>query len=99
LFQAKEGTMAQVKFTRHLFRYFPDLENNIEVEGNTIADILAHLEEQHPGLADYVIDERGTLRKHVNIFLGDNLIHDRQSLSDPVAVNDRIYIFQALSGG
>jgi molybdopterin synthase sulfur carrier subunit len=91
--------MAQVKFTRHLFRYFPDLQNNIEIEGNTVADIITNLDNQHPGLAAYVVDERGVLRKHVNIFLGDNLIHDRQTLSDPVQENDQIYIFQALSGG
>jgi sulfur-carrier protein len=91
--------MAQVKFTRHLFRYFPDLQNNIEIEGNTVADIITNLDNQHPGLAAYVVDERGVLRKHVNIFLGDDLIHDRQTLSDPVQENDQIYIFQALSGG
>jgi molybdopterin synthase sulfur carrier subunit len=91
--------MAQVKFTRHLFRYFPDLQNNIEIQGNTVADIITNLDNQHPGLAAYVVDERGVLRKHVNIFLGDNLIHDRQTLSDPVQENDQIYIFQALSGG
>lgn len=91
--------MAQVKFTRHLFRYFPDLQNNTEVEGQTVADIISNLDAQHPGLAAYVVDERGVLRKHVNIFLGDNLIHDRQTLSDPVQENDKVYIFQALSGG
>ncbi len=91
--------MAQVKFTRHLFRYFPDLQNNIEIEGESVADIIANLDTQHPGLAAYVVDERGVLRKHVNIFLGDDLIHDRQTLSDSVQENDKIYIFQALSGG
>ena len=57
------------------------------------------LDEKYPGLAAYVVDERGAPRKHVNIFLDDELIHDRQKLQDPVAADDRIYIFQALSGG
>jgi molybdopterin synthase sulfur carrier subunit len=91
--------MAKVKFTRHLFRYFPDLHNNINIEGTTVADVITNLDSQYPGLAAYVVDERGVLRKHVNIFLGDDLIHDRQTLSDSVQENDQIYIFQALSGG
>ncbi len=91
--------MAQVKFTRHLFRYFPTLENGREVEGTTVADILANLDTHFPGLAAYVVDEHGVLRKHVNIFIGDDLIHDRQTLSDPVQEADQVYIFQALSGG
>jgi len=91
--------MAQVKFTRHLFRYFPNLQNNTQIGGKTVADVITNLDAQYPGLAAYVIDERGVLRKHVNIFLGDDLIHDRKTLSDPVQENEQIYIFQALSGG
>lgn len=91
--------MAHVKFTRHLVRFFPDLGDNVEVEGNTVAQVVAALDERYPGLADYIVNERGALRQHVNIFLGQDLIHDRERLQDPVAKNDRIYIFQALSGG
>jgi molybdopterin converting factor small subunit len=91
--------MSRVKFTRHLVRFFPDLGDSIEVEGKTVAAVVAALDEQYPGLADYIVDERGTLRRHVNIFLGRDLIHDRETLQDPVGENDQIFIFQALSGG
>lgn len=93
--------MSQVKFTRHLVRFFPELlnQNNIEVEGATIKVILANLNRQFPGISDYIVDEHGRLRKHVNIYVGDSLIRDRESLSDPVKPSDQIYFFQALSGG
>ena len=91
--------MAQVKFTRHLVRFFPDLENPTQVNGRTVADLITNLDQEYPGLADYIVDDRGVLRKHVNIFLGGDLIHDRQTLQDLVQENDEIYIFQALSGG
>jgi molybdopterin converting factor small subunit len=93
--------MATVRFTKHLIRFFPDLANQaiIEAQGDTVAGVVNALDEKYPGLAAYVVDEQGALRKHVNIFLDDELIHDRQKLQDPVAEDDRIYIFQALSGG
>lgn len=91
--------MARVKFTRHLVRYFPTLQDNVAVNGRNIADILTNLDKQYPGLAAYIIDEQGTLRKHVNIFVAGNLIHDRQTLQDAVKEDDQVYIFQALSGG
>lgn len=91
--------MAIVKFTRHLVRYFPTLQDSLVVEGDTVAEVVLALDEKYPGLADYVLDERGALRKHVNIFLDQELIQDRQKLSDPVRPKDKIYIFQALSGG
>lgn len=91
--------MAQVKFTRHLVRFFPNLDNPTEVNGRTVSDLIKNLNQQYPGLADYIVDDRGALRKHVNIFLGGDLIRDRQTLQDTVQDGDEIYIFQALSGG
>ena len=52
-----------------------------------------------PGFAFYVCDELGRLRRHVNIFVEDVSIGDRQRLSDPVAPTSRVFIMQALSGG
>ena len=91
--------MAKVKFTRHLVRYFPTLSDVVEAQGHTVAEVIADLNRQYPGLADYIIDERGSLRRHVNIFLDKDLIQDRQTLQDVVAQDEQLYIFQALSGG
>ena len=93
--------MSLVKFTRHLIRFFPELldQNEIEVEGETVKEILHNINNRFPGLSDYIVDEHGRLRKHVNIYVGNALIRDRESLSDPVKPSDKIYFFQALSGG
>ncbi len=90
--------MANVRFTRHLVRFFPGLEN-VQVDGGSVAEIVTELDRKYPGLAAYIVDERGALRRHVNIFLNQDMIHDRQSLSDAVSEGDDLYIFQALSGG
>jgi len=93
--------MAIVRYTKHLVRFFPDLANHseLQVPGETVAQVINNLDGIYPGLAAYIVDERGVLRKHVNIFLGEELIHDRQTLQDPVNKNERLFIFQALSGG
>lgn len=91
--------MAQIRFTSHLKKFFPDLKNGEHVDGTTVAELIAALDRRHPGLAHYVVDERGTLRKHVNIFIGDSLINDPERLLDPVAEGTTVFIMQALSGG
>ena len=93
--------MANVRYTKHLTRFFPDLANHsqLHVSGETVAEVITSLDKSYPGLAAYIVDERGALRKHVNIFLDQELIHDRETLQDPVAENDSLFIFQALSGG
>ncbi len=91
--------MPNVHFTTHLQRFFPTLQQGTPAEGQTVAEVIHFLEQQHPGLAAYIVDERGALRKHVNIFVNDELIIDRQNLSDTVGQKTRVFIFQALSGG
>ena len=86
------------KFTTHLKRYFPDLTERA-VPGNTVAAIITRLDEDYPGLANYIVDDSGALRQHVNIFVGGNLIKDRQRLSDKVSDSDEVFVLQALSGG
>ncbi|MDE2749610.1 MAG: molybdenum cofactor biosynthesis protein MoaD [Chloroflexota bacterium] len=90
--------MAQVKFTPNLKRFFPDL-CPCEIEAATVAEIVAAVDKRWRGLGDYIIDEQGALRKHVNIFVGDELLRDKQTLTDRVSADTRIFIVQALSGG
>jgi len=45
------------------------------------------------------LDEKGAIRKHLNIFVRGELIEDRQTLKDRLEQEDEILIFQALSGG
>lgn len=90
--------MPRVQFTPHLLRFFPDLEATT-VDGATAAEVIAACDARHPGLAAYLLDERGALRKHVNVFIGNVRVRDRERLLDPVAKDAEVFILQALSGG
>jgi len=90
--------MAIVKFTANLKRFYPDIQPT-EVKSETVSTVLNEIEALHSGIKDYIVDEAGVLRQHVNIFIGNELIKDREKLSDKVKVDDEIYIMQALSGG
>lgn len=92
--------MPTVKMTRHLYRFFPQLEKRtISVPAGSVADILNAINEIAPGFTDYVLDEQGALRRHVNLCINDTLVIDRKTLSDRVQDDGTVYIFQALSGG
>ncbi len=90
--------MPYVSFTRHLQRFFPTLAEG-EVPGATVREVVDELERRHPGFASYVMDETGRLRRHVNVFVGDEPIRDRERLGDALAADVRVSILQALSGG
>ena len=90
--------MPKLSFTPALKRFFPDLEEGF-FEGITVDALLQALEAKHPGINSYLRDESGALRKHINIFIADRLVQDRQHLEDVLDSKDEVLIFQALSGG
>lgn len=90
--------MARIRFTSALTRFFPNL-TEMEIHGNTVKEALLNVEKKYPGILNYLMEDNGQLRKHVNIFVGDELIKDRQTMKDEVSPKDELLIFQALSGG
>lgn len=91
--------MPRVSFTRHLQTFFPKLKMGEEVPGTTVREVIAELEKRYPGFALYVGDETGRLRRHVNVFVGQDPICDRETLADAVSPGDELFILQALTGG
>ena len=57
------------------------------------------MDASYPGISNYILDEQGRLRRHVNIFIDGAMIRDRVSLTDRIDEKSEIYIMQALSGG
>ena len=90
--------MPQVSFTRHLLRFFPTLAEG-DIPGATVREVIDELDRRYPGLGAFIMDETGRLRRHVNVFVGDEPIADRDSLADKLSPTDSVFILQALSGG
>lgn len=90
--------MAHVTFTPHLTRFFPDLAE-CDIEAATVREVVEALDRRFPGFASYVVDEAWRLRRHVNIFVGDEPISDREALGDRLEPGTPVFIVQALSGG
>jgi len=92
--------MPTVEMTPHLYRFFPELEHRkIMVPAGSVAEVLHEVNRIVPGFSDYVLDERGALRRHVNISVNDTMLIDKKTLSDYVPDDGTVYVFQALSGG
>jgi len=90
--------MPKIRFTSNLKRFYPKLKE-VSSSAESIKEALNDIERSYPGISDYIIDDSGQLRKHVNIFIGDELVKDRVNLNDSVCEDDVVYIMQALSGG
>ena len=89
--------MATIRFTGNLKRHI-DCPSE-QVAGNTLSDALQDYFSRYPKVKSYVLDDLGTVRKHMLIMIDGNNIQDRKHLSDAVSPTSTIDVFQALSGG
>ena len=92
--------MPRVEMTQHLYRFFPQLKDRvINVPAGSVAEALVAINEMALGFTDYVLDEHGALRRHVNICINDTVVIDKVKLTDRIPEDGTVYIFQSLSGG
>lgn len=90
--------MPLVRFTQNIQRHVACPER--EVSGATLSEVLdAYFVGEQATARGYVLDERGALRSHMAIFINSEPLHDRKSLSDPMASDATVDVVQALSGG
>jgi len=94
----KEFTMAiEVRVPTILRPYTKDAKV-VEARGATVAEIIADLEANYPGIGERLTDERG-LRRFVNVYLNDEDVRFLQGLETPVADGDSITVLPAVAGG
>jgi sulfur-carrier protein len=65
----------------------------------TVREALESLWRLHPALRDRVVDERGEVRQHINVFVGNESIRFGEGLATPVPDGSEILIVPAVSGG
>lgn len=91
------ATMVRVVFTSNLQRHLPC--SPAQVDGLVIRDVLENVFEYNPRLRGYVLDDQGSVRKHMLIFVDGVPIRDRETLTDTVGDGAEVFVMQALSGG
>lgn len=90
--------MATVRIPASL-RSFTGNKGEVRVAGATVGEVLGNLEKAHPGIGARVLDDKGAVRRYVNVFLNDEDIRFLRELATPVAEGDRITLIPAIAGG
>jgi molybdopterin converting factor small subunit len=67
----------------------------LELEGATVLELLRALEVRHPDLSGWILDERGLIRRHINVFVNGERGHERNA----VGSGDRVEVLPAITGG
>lgn len=65
------------------------------LEATTVGDLLSELERANPALEGWTLDERGVMRRHINVFVNG----ERGGQDTVVGNDDRVDVLPAISGG
>jgi molybdopterin converting factor small subunit len=65
------------------------------VPGATVGELLRGLERSEPALSGWILDERGAIRRHINVYV----CGERAGAETAVSEDDRVDVLPAISGG
>jgi molybdopterin converting factor small subunit len=80
-------------------RTFTRNQAEVTASGTTVREVLKALDASYPGIGTRLFDERGAVRRYVNVFLNDEDIRALRELDTPVTETDRLTLIPAMAGG
>ncbi len=66
-----------------------------QLRGETVAELLREFEAANPDARGWILDERGQIRRHINVFVSG----ERAAEQTSVAPDDRVEVIPAITGG
>jgi sulfur-carrier protein len=75
------------------------VEPSAPADGATLSDVIDALEANHPGIRDRVLDEAGSVRRFVNLYVGDEDVRFADGLRTNVPSGATVSVIPAVAGG
>lgn len=74
-------------------------QGEVETKGSSIEEMIATLDQAHPGLKGRLCDEKGELRRFVNIYVNEEDIRFLKGKDTVLKDGDEVSIVPAIAGG
>ena len=74
-------------------------KDEVDADGGTVGAIIEDLEKRHPGIKDRLLDDKGALRRYVNLFRNEEDVRAAGGLLAALKDGDRLAIVPAIAGG
>ena len=81
------------------FRALTRNQATVEAEGRTVVRLVEALESVYPGIRERVLDERGEIHRHINIYVNDIAVEDLEGKETVLADGDEVALIPAIAGG
>lgn len=71
----------------------------VEINAATIGAAIEELQSRFPGIAERLVDEKGEVRRFVNIYVNEEDIRFLKNKETPIKDGDEVSIIPAIAGG
>lgn len=71
----------------------------LTISASAVGEALLQLEQNHPAVYRSVCDETGAVRRHVHLFVNNDLLTGDNAFDTPLNSGDTLFIMPAVSGG
>jgi molybdopterin converting factor small subunit len=90
--------MAHVRFPA-VMKYYVDNQTDFYVSASSVSDLVQKVLEQYPSIRFHLVDSRGDLRRHFNIFVNGVHVRDLNGLETALKDDDRVILMASAAGG
>ena len=82
-----------------ILRTYTGGASEVTAEGDTLGDVLDDLERNHSGIKARVLDETGSLRRFVNVYVGNDDVRFLDGLKTATPEGSSVSVIPAVAGG
>ncbi|PZT75701.1 MULTISPECIES: MoaD/ThiS family protein [unclassified Streptomyces] len=82
-----------------ILRTYTGGQAEVPAEGANVSEVIASLEQNHPGIGARVLDDQGNLRRFVNVYVNDDDVRFEGGLEAATPDGANISIIPAVAGG
>ena len=71
----------------------------VVAQGETLAEVLDHLEQRYPGIKGRILDDQGSIRRFVNVYVGNDDVRFSDALATSTPDGAKVAVIPAVAGG
>jgi molybdopterin converting factor small subunit len=90
--------MPTVRFPA-VMKYYVNNQTEFFVPAATVNELVTNVIEQYPSVKFHLVDAKGNLRKHFNVFVNGTHVRDLHGMDTSLKEDDKVILMASAAGG
>jgi len=82
-----------------VMKYYVNNQTEFSISATSIQDLVDQVVQQYPSVKFHLLDSKGQLRRHFNIFVNGVHIRDLNGMETPLREDDKVILMASAAGG